>query len=107
MKKALILMLLIFAIPFVMAAPDFNKKLTQAEQQQFDKILEPIMKIYNFIKYAASVIGVVMFVFSGITFVTAGGDMKKKEEAKSRAMYVIVGLIVIWIAPLVVNYIFS
>ena len=65
------------------------------------------MKIYNFIKYAATIVGVLMLVFAGITFITAGGDQAQKEKAKNMGAGVIIGLILIWVAPLVVRYIFG
>jgi len=91
----------------VLGAIDFNKPLTAEEEAQFDQILAPVMKIYSFIKYAATIAGVLMLVFSGITFVTAGGEQSKKEKAKNMAAGVVIGLILIWVAPLVVTFIFS
>ena len=109
MNKILVLLILgvLFVIPGVFAAVSFNSTLTPAEEAQFDQILAPVLKIYNFIKYAATVAGVLMLVFAGISFVTSGAEVSKKERAKNMAVGVIIGLIVIWIAPLVVNYIFS
>lgn len=105
MKTTLIICLLVLiATPFVLGAVDFDGELTEEEEEQFDKILEPLIKIYNFIKYAATVVGVLMFAYAGITFVTAGGEQAKKERAKQMAAGVIIGLILIWIAPLVVMY---
>ena len=48
-----------------------------------------------------------MLVFAGVTFITAGGDTGQKEKAKNMAMGVVIGLIIIWIAPTVVEFIFS
>ena len=103
----LLFVLLIVAIPIVAAAPDFDRDLTPEEEAQFDGILEPIMKVYNFVKYAATVVGVLMLVFAGISFVMSGGEQAKKERAKNMAMGVIIGLAVIWVAPIVVEYIFT
>lgn len=103
----LLLLLAIMAMPLVLGAIDFDQDLTPQEEQQFDQILLPVMKVYNFIKYAATVAGVLMLVFAGITFITAGGEQTKKERAKNMGVGVIIGLIVIWIAPLVVKYIFA
>lgn len=103
----LLFVLLIVTIPLVAAAPDFDRDLTPDEEAQFDGILEPIMKVYDFVKYAATVIGVLMLVFAGISFVTSGGEQAKKERAKNMAMGVIIGLAVIWVAPIVVQYIFT
>ena len=103
----LIFMLVLIASPFVAAAIDFNQPPSAQEQQQFDAILHPVMKVYNFLKYAATVIGVLMMVFAGVSFIMAGGDPAGKEKAKNMATFVVVGLIVIWVAPLIVNYVFS
>jgi len=101
------LFLLLFGGPFVLGAVDFNRGLTPEEEQQFDQILAPVMKIYTFVKYAATIIGVLAMVFAGLTFITAGGEQMKKEKAKNMAIGVIIGLGVIWVAPLVVRYIFT
>src|SRR3989338_774065 len=97
----------IFLIPAVYAEIDFDGEISGEEQAQFDEILSPVMKIYNFVKYAATVAGVLMLVFAGISFVTSVGEQLKKEKAKNTAAGVIIGLIVIWVAPLIVQYIFS
>ncbi len=102
--KWLILFALLIALP-IAAAADFNTQLSDADKATFDKILEPVMKIYNLVKYAASVIAVVIMLFSGVSYMISGSDPKKRESAKNMAMYVIIGLIVIWAAPLVVNFI--
>lgn len=91
----------------VVIAADFNQPISAQDKATFDSILLPIMKIYNLVKYAATVLAVVTMLFAGITYMTSGADPGKREKAKSMAMYVIVGLIVIWAAPLVVNFIIS
>ncbi|MFH1064115.1 MAG: hypothetical protein V1729_03475, partial [Candidatus Woesearchaeota archaeon] len=84
-KLLLIIVLVLLTVPVAFGAVDFNKPLTVDEEAQFDQILAPVMKIYSFIKYAATIAGVLMLVFSGITFVTAGGEQGKKEKAKNMA----------------------
>ena len=102
-----LLFLLLLAIPIALAAPDFDRDLTPEEEAQFDEILEPIMRVYSFIKYAATVIGVLVLVFAGVSFITAGGEQGKKDRAKNMGVGVIIGLGIIWIAPVVVDYIFT
>ncbi len=101
---------LLVSIVFVQAAYaelDFDTEPTAEEEASFDSILEPVMKVYRFIKYAATVIGVLMLIFAGISFVTSGGDQAQKERAKNTATGVVVGLILIWVAPLIVEYLVS
>ena len=104
---ALVFLLALMVLPMALAEINFDEPLDADDEAQFDAILAPVMKIYNFIKYAATVAGVLMLVFAGITFVTAGGEQAKKERAKHMGIGVVVGLIVIWVAPLVVQYIFT
>jgi len=100
----LVLMASLMATPFVLAL-DFDQDISSEDQQTFDEILEPVMKIYNLVKYSATVLAVVVMLFAGVTYMTAGGDPGKREKAKNMAMYVIIGLIVIWGAPLIVSFI--
>jgi uncharacterized membrane protein len=99
---AVLFLLLCFA-PQVMAV-DFNQEISAEDKAQFDGILEPVMKVYQFIKYTASVLAVLYLLFVGVSFVVNGKDQAKREQAKTMAIYVIVGLIVIWVAPLVVGF---
>jgi type IV secretory pathway VirB2 component (pilin) len=100
----LICLLMVFALNLV-AAVDFSQDISAEDQATFDEILDPVMKIYNLVKYAASVIAVVVLLFAGVTYLTAGGNPGKREQAKNMIMYVVIGLIVIWAAPLIVNFI--
>ena len=61
--------------------------------------------IYDLVKYAATVIAGLAMVGAGITYIASGSDPGKREKAKNMIMYVIIGLIVIWAAPFVVNLI--
>ena len=88
----------------VVLAVDFDSDISEEDQETFDEILSPVMKIYNFIKYSATVMAVVFLVFAGVTFILSGGDQAKREQAKSMATYIVIGLIVIWVAPLIVSY---
>ncbi len=91
-------------MPTTVLAVDFNEEISDEDQATFDSILEPVMKIYNFVKYAATVLAVVFLLFAGVTFIMSGSDQAKREQAKMMATYIVIGLIIIWIAPLVVSY---
>ncbi len=80
-----------------------NTTITAEQKAQFDQILQPVMKIYNFVKYIATVVAAIFLLYAGISYMTSGGDPKQRDAAKNIAAYVIIGLIVIWAAPLLVN----
>ena len=76
-----------------------------ATQEDYKQILQPLETIYNLVKYAATLIAGLVMLFAGITYISSGSDPGKREKAKSMVMYVIVGLIVIWAAPFIVDLI--
>jgi len=61
------------------------------------------MKIYNFVKYISSVVAAIFLLYAGITYMTSGGDPKQRDQAKSIAGYVVIGLMIIWAAPIIVG----
>ena len=102
----------LFFVMFILAlmipntfAVDFSQPPSSADKSTFDQILVPVMKIYNLIKYVATAIAVIVLTIAGIFYMTGGDDPKKRDTAKNMATYVIIGLFVIWAAPLVVNFI--
>jgi succinate dehydrogenase/fumarate reductase cytochrome b subunit len=97
--------LLSFFVLQIVSAANFNQEISNEDKDAFDEILEPVMKIYNLVKYSATVLAVVVLLFAGVIYMTSGSNPAKREQAKSMVMYVVIGLIVIWIAPLVVNFI--
>ena len=103
-KLATILLLVLTLLPVGVLAQGFDDEISEEDQATFDQILEPVMKIYNFVKYAATVLAVVFLVFAGITFIMSGNDQAKREQAKMMATYIVIGLIVIWVAPLIVSF---
>lgn len=72
-------------------------------ESQYQEILQPVQNVYDFVKYAVTIIAGLLLIFAGYTFITSGNDPKKKEEAKNMVMYVIIGLAIIWAAPLIVK----
>ena len=89
----------------IVSAMDFSKNITAQDKATFDKILDPVLKIYNLVKYTATVIAVLVLLFAGVTYILSAGNPADREKAKNMAMYVILGLVVIWAAPLIVNFI--
>lgn len=106
-KTALVLALFAFLVlaPTLVKAAEIGGDISDEDKATFDQILEPVQKIYNLIKYAATVIAALALLISGVNYMMGGSDPKKRENAKGMAMYVIIGLVVIWAAPLVVQFI--
>jgi len=76
---------------------------TAADTATYDQILQPIQAVYDLVKYAVTIIAGLVLLFAGITYIISGSDPGKREQAKNMIMYVIIGLAVIWAAPLIVK----
>jgi len=74
-----------------------------ADTGTFDQILQPVWKVYSFVKYIATAIAAIFLVIAGIMYMTSGSDIMKRENAKHTIAYVVVGMIVIWAAPFTVQ----
>lgn len=86
-------------------AVEFDDQVSSEDKATFDEILQPVMKIYNLVKYTATVLAVIVLLFAGVSYMISGSNPAKREQAKNMSMYVIIGLVVIWAAPLIVNFI--
>lgn len=105
MKKVLFAALALFMCAQFVLAVDFSQGVSDSDQALFDQILVPVLAIYNLIKYIASAVAGIALLFSGVTYMVSGNDPRKRDNAKSMAMYVVIGLVIIWAAPLVVQLI--
>lgn len=101
--QALLIALFLFASPIVMAS-SLNDGISSQDKATFDKMLEPVVRIYDFVKYSATIISVLILLFAGVTYMFAGDNPSKKEQAKNMITYVLIGLVVIWAAPMLVNF---
>ena len=86
------------------SATDFNQPITDQEKATFSKITEPISKMYNLFKYVLGIAAIFASAVAAFLFITGGSDVTKREKAKNLLMYIVIGLGVVWIAPLLVEY---
>lgn len=93
----------LMAMQFI-ASADFNQPISDEDKETFDQILDPVMKVYNFVKYSATILAVVVLLFAGINYLISGSNPAKREQAKNMITYVVIGLVVIWAAPLAVSF---
>lgn len=94
---------IIAIIVFIFLVSNFVYSITDDQKEQFDKILLPLAKIYDLIRYGATIIASIFLVFSGISYMTSSNDPRKKDTVKLTIGYILVGLAIIWAAPYVVE----
>jgi len=96
--KSIILPIALFLAMFVL-----QLTFASAANSTYDEILKPIQAIYDLVKYAVTIIAGLVLLFAGISYITSGSDPMKRDKAKNMIMYVLIGLAVIWAAPLIVK----
>ena len=96
--KSVVLPIALFISMFVL-----QLVLVSAANATYDQILQPVQAIYDLVKYAVTIIAGLVMLFAGITYIMSGSDPGKREQAKNMIMYVVIGLAVIWAAPLIVK----
>lgn len=67
-------------------------------------ITEPVNRIYDLVKAVVSILGIIAITIAGAHYMFSGSNIQTRESAKSMASYAVVGLVLVWIAPLVVTY---
>ena len=68
---------------------------------------ELIINIINWLIGFAAVLSVVMIIVSGFQFVISFGDEKKISKATSSLIFAIVGMILVFIAPLIIQFVLN
>ncbi|VVB69980.1 TrbC/VIRB2 family protein [uncultured archaeon] len=65
---------------------------------------QPICRIYSLIQTIGTIVAVIMLAYSGFQLMSAT-DLVDRKKAKNMLMYTILGLVIIWLAPLIIQYI--
>ena len=80
---------------------------TSADTASFNQILQPVWQVYNLVRYISTAIATIFLLVAGITYMTSGNDIMKRENAKHMIAYIVVGMIVILGAPYIVQVFIS
>jgi len=55
-------------------------------------------------KGVISVIGIIAITIAGAMYMFSGSNIQNRESAKSMVSYAIIGLVLVWVAPILVQY---
>lgn len=70
-------------------------------------IMSTIKTTINIILYILGSLSVIMIIYSGILYITSGGDANNVTKAKNTMLYSIIGLIVALLAYAIVNFVIT
>lgn len=99
-------MVLTFPVLSVKAAVDY-KEPTRSDITVYNELLKPIFKVLNFVKYAGTIIAILYLLMTAISFITSGNNIGIREANKSTISFIILGLVIIWGAPTIVNFLMT
>ena len=68
-------------------------------------LLELVVNILNWVIAFSAVLSVVMIISAGFQYITSMGDEEKIGKATSTLIFAIVGMVLVFIAPLVIQYV--
>ena len=91
-KIVVTLLALLFVVPVAFAAGDVSS------------ITAPLDKIYDLVKSIVSVVAVIAITIAGARFMFSGDNIQQREASKTMVGYCVIGLVLVWVAPLMVNY---
>ncbi len=61
----------------------------------------------NMIFFVGAIIAVLVFMFSGIQWITSGGDPSKVASARKRLMFAVIGLVLMALSFVIVKVVFT
>jgi len=96
--------MMFFFHPVSAASYQFDNSISSQDQQAINQMLAPVNRVYNAVRISSIAIATLVLLFAGILYVTSKGDVSQKERAKNMISYVVIGLLIVVIAPSVVQY---
>ncbi|MBI4147290.1 TrbC/VirB2 family protein [Candidatus Woesearchaeota archaeon] len=75
-----------------------------AQATDVSQITAPITNIYDLVKGVVLILGIIAITVAGAIYMFSGSNIQTRENAKSMVSYAVVGLVLVWVAPLMVNY---
>lgn len=77
--------------------------LTIENPLKYDKIDDIIKAVMDFIAIVGSSIAVIMVIWGGIVYMTAGSSEEKTKNAKKTIQWALIGLAIIWSAKFLID----
>jgi len=72
--------------------------------QEVEQITEPLNRIYDIVKGVVTIVALLALTYAGGKFMTSGDNPQAREGAKGVVTSAVIGLVLVWIAPLLVSY---
>ncbi len=96
----------LIAIPMIASAQGFAP-VTPFEGTSTGTLIQAITNIVNALLTLAAVIAAIFVIIGGVRYITAQGDEDAVAAAKNTVIYAVIGIVVIALSAVVVNFIIA
>ena len=105
---SLALLTIIFTPVIVLAAdPPTIGGITTLPTSHFDSVGALVLGIINWLLLFTGAVAVFAIIYSGIMYMTAGGDVAKAEAARKNLIWAITGIVIIVLSFVIVNLVIT
>lgn len=73
--------------------------------QSGDTIGTILLRLVNWVVWIAGVIAVIYLIYSGILYITAGGDADKATKGRTGVINAVIGIVIIVLALVIVSWV--
>lgn len=95
-------------LPTLVLAQGFNQQLPPFQGTPGgNDLIGAIQNIINFLLVLAAIVAAIYLIYGGVKYIISAGDETKAGEAKNTILYALIGLIVIGLAVVVVNFVLT
>src|SRR5688500_8145935 len=98
---------LALALPLVAAAQGFGTVPAPTGTLGGNDLVGAVIFILNWLLVLAALTALVFLIIGGVQYIVSRGDEDAAEKAKNTILYAIIGLIVIGLSAVIVNFIVS
>ncbi|MEX2055202.1 MAG: hypothetical protein WD972_03380 [Candidatus Andersenbacteria bacterium] len=96
-------------VPTLAAAQGLNKPVTGiqgvAQGVGPQGVINAIVNVLNMLLMFVALLAAIYLIYGGVKYITSAGDAGKADEAKSTILYALLGLIVIGLSAVLVNFV--
>ncbi|MGB4759502.1 MAG: hypothetical protein WBP26_05620 [Candidatus Saccharimonadales bacterium] len=89
------------------AAANAGKCATVASDGSTDKVNSTVALVINIFSWVVGIVAVIMIIVGGFKYITSGGDSGKITSAKNSIIYAIIGLIIVALAQIIVQFVLT
>lgn len=102
---ALVLASTLLIVPGVVLAINFTDPVAPVSNLPATGLLASIQSILNVLLTIVGIIAVIYLIYGGIQYITSAGDQTRADNAKKTILYALIGIIVIGLSFVVVNFV--